>query len=136
MNRRDGKKLATVATFTAAGAPPPAGRVHALLDRVMDIRSTEAAIVAWAGLYIFCLMSSYYVPRPVRDTLGVQGGVDNLCRSPSCGWRTAYRWDDITTSGWHRRPAPPMKLPVTPTLRARPRCVSTRRDSRCTASTC
>ncbi|MEW5710578.1 MAG: MFS transporter [Pseudomonadota bacterium] len=31
-----------------------------------------------AGAYFFCLLCSYYVLRPVRDEMGIQGGVENL----------------------------------------------------------
>jgi AAA family ATP:ADP antiporter len=31
-------------------------------------------LVLWGGLYIFCLMTSYYVLRPIRDTVGIAGG--------------------------------------------------------------
>jgi AAA family ATP:ADP antiporter len=38
----------------------------------------EGPALLWAGAYFFCLLSSYYVIRPVRDALGVSGGVENL----------------------------------------------------------
>jgi len=34
--------------------------------------------VAWSALYFFCLLGGYYVIRPVRDTMGIAGGVDQL----------------------------------------------------------
>ena len=36
------------------------------------------AALGWAWLYFFCVLSSYYVIRPIRDEMGVAGGVDNL----------------------------------------------------------
>lgn len=32
----------------------------------------------WSFLYYFCLLSAYYVLRPVRDEMGILGGVKNL----------------------------------------------------------
>ena len=32
----------------------------------------------WAFAYFFCLLSSYYILRPLRDEMGVAGGVRNL----------------------------------------------------------
>ncbi len=34
--------------------------------------------LAWAWLYILALLSAYYILRPIRDQLGVAGGVANL----------------------------------------------------------
>lgn len=34
--------------------------------------------MVWASLYYFCVLSAYYVIRPIRDEMGVAGGVDNL----------------------------------------------------------
>ncbi|GLK69643.1 NTP/NDP exchange transporter [Hansschlegelia plantiphila] len=48
------------------------------LRRVVEIRPGEGALIAWAGLYIFALMTAYYVLRPIRDAMGVEGGIENL----------------------------------------------------------
>lgn len=34
--------------------------------------------LAWAGGYFFLVFASYYVLRPIRDALGIAGGVDDL----------------------------------------------------------
>src|SRR5690242_14589330 len=34
--------------------------------------------VLWCWLYIFAVLSSYYIMRPIRDEMGVAGGVKNL----------------------------------------------------------
>jgi AAA family ATP:ADP antiporter len=34
--------------------------------------------LAWSWLYIFCVLSAYYILRPIRDDMGVAGGVENL----------------------------------------------------------
>lgn len=54
------------------------GRGWRLLRRAVDIRPAEFVIVGWAWLYVFCVLSAYYVIRPIRDELGVQSGVDKL----------------------------------------------------------
>ncbi|XAH26034.1 MFS transporter [Xylophilus sp. GW821-FHT01B05] len=42
------------------------------------MRSDETSAVAWSWLYVFSLFLAYYVLRPIRDELGVAGGVRNL----------------------------------------------------------
>src|SRR4051812_42174788 len=61
-----------------SGASRPAGPVYRLLYRVIDIRPEEIAIVFWCWLYIFAVLSSYYIMRPIRDQMGIAGGVNNL----------------------------------------------------------
>ncbi|WP_211186674.1 NTP/NDP exchange transporter [Rouxiella aceris] len=46
--------------------------------RLFNLRQGECQALAWAGLYIFSLFLAYYVMRPVRDELGVAGGVRHL----------------------------------------------------------
>jgi AAA family ATP:ADP antiporter len=48
------------------------------LRRFIDVRPDEAPLLVWAWLYIFSVLSSYYVLRPIRDQAGVAGGVSNL----------------------------------------------------------
>lgn len=54
------------------------GTLHRLLRRAVDIRPHEVALVGWSLLYVFAVLSAYYVIRPIRDEMGVQGGVNNL----------------------------------------------------------
>ncbi|KGO90964.1 NTP/NDP exchange transporter [Flavobacterium subsaxonicum] len=49
-----------------------------ILQHIVDVKKNELAAVCWAFLYIFVLFIAYYVMRPIRDELGVAGGVDNL----------------------------------------------------------
>lgn len=46
--------------------------------RLVDIRPGEGALIAWASLYVFSLMTAYYVLRPLRDAFGVESGIENL----------------------------------------------------------
>ena len=62
-----------------ADAPPqPDSALHRFLSKIIDVRPSEVPALAWAWLYIFSLLSSYYIMRPIRDQMGVAGGVNNL----------------------------------------------------------
>jgi AAA family ATP:ADP antiporter len=55
-----------------------AGSVHRLISRFIDVRPAELRALGWAWLYIFSVLFSYYMLRPIRDEMGVAGGVENL----------------------------------------------------------
>ena len=60
-------------------APPSRGSAfHRILNKIIDVKPSEVPALAWAWLYIFSLLSSYYIMRPIRDQMGVAGGVNNL----------------------------------------------------------
>jgi AAA family ATP:ADP antiporter len=62
-----------------ADAPPSPGTTfHRYLNKIIDVRPSEMPALAWSWLYIFSLLSSYYIMRPIRDQMGVAGGVNNL----------------------------------------------------------
>jgi len=42
------------------------------------VRPQERRALGWSLLYVFAVLSAYYVLRPIRDEMGVQGGVENL----------------------------------------------------------
>lgn len=46
--------------------------------RLVKLEPGEFWPVAWSFAYFFCLLAGYYILRPVRDEMGVQGGVDAL----------------------------------------------------------
>ena len=54
------------------------GTVYRLLKHLIDVRPAEMQALGWSWLYIFCVLSSYYILRPIRDEMGVAGGVENL----------------------------------------------------------
>jgi len=54
------------------------GVAYRLLRRVVAVEPAEAQVVLWCWLYIFAVMSSYYIMRPIRDQMGIAGGVNNL----------------------------------------------------------
>ena len=70
----------------------------ALLSRVFGIEAHEFVAVAWSFAYFFCLLSAYYMLRPVREAMAVGGGTQNipflftgtfiamLLAAPAFGW--------------------------------------------------
>src|SRR5689334_11716400 len=48
------------------------------LARVMPATSEERAAAVWSFAYFFALLAGYYVLRPLRDQMGIAGGVKNL----------------------------------------------------------
>ncbi|MBE0613074.1 MAG: MFS transporter [Burkholderiales bacterium] len=46
--------------------------------RVVVLRPGEGPALAWSFAYFFCLLCGYYVLRPLRDEMGIAGGVRNL----------------------------------------------------------
>ena len=55
-----------------------AGSIYRILRRFLDVRPAEIRALGWSWLYIFSVLSSYYILRPVRDDMGVAGGIENL----------------------------------------------------------
>jgi ATP:ADP antiporter, AAA family len=49
-----------------------------MLGRLIEVRPEEVPVLGWCWLYIFSVLSSYYIMRPIRDQAGVAGGVNNL----------------------------------------------------------
>ena len=48
------------------------------LARVMPATPQERAAALWSFAYFFALLAGYYVLRPLRDQMGIAGGVKNL----------------------------------------------------------
>jgi AAA family ATP:ADP antiporter len=42
------------------------------------VRPDEVRALLWSFAYFFCLLSAYYILRPLRDEMGIAGGVKNL----------------------------------------------------------
>jgi len=56
-----------------------AGRRRTMwLLRAVSVEARELAGLLWAFAYFFCLLCSYYILRPLRDEMGIAGGVDQL----------------------------------------------------------
>ncbi len=54
------------------------GPVIRFLSRLVGIESEEAPAVAAGVLLFFLLFAGYFLLRPVRETMGIAGGVKNL----------------------------------------------------------
>jgi ATP:ADP antiporter, AAA family len=48
------------------------------IARFIQAEPQELRPLAWSFGYFFCLLCGYYMLRPVRDEMGIQGGVHNL----------------------------------------------------------
>ena len=46
--------------------------------KLIDIKREEWPAFLWSFAYFFFLLCAYYVLRPVRDEMGIQGGIRNL----------------------------------------------------------
>ncbi|HXH82448.1 MAG TPA: MFS transporter, partial [Candidatus Tectomicrobia bacterium] len=53
-------------------------RLTARLARAVRIEPGELGAALWSAAYFFCLLCSYYVLRPVREEMGIAGGVERL----------------------------------------------------------
>jgi AAA family ATP:ADP antiporter len=62
----------------SAGVAASNSLAHRLLERLIDVRAAEIGVLAWSWLFIFSVLFSYYILRPIRDEMGVAGGVENL----------------------------------------------------------
>ena len=56
----------------------PDHRLAALLTRAVKLRSGEMPALLWSFAYFFALLCSYYILRPLREEMGIAGGVENL----------------------------------------------------------
>ncbi|URD39429.1 MFS transporter [Methylobacterium tardum] len=48
------------------------------IARLIDVQPGEGRALAWSWAYIFSILAAYYVLRPIRDQMGVAGGIENL----------------------------------------------------------
>jgi AAA family ATP:ADP antiporter len=52
--------------------------LHSWATRLVDVRPDELRSLIWSFLYFFSLLCSYYIIRPIRDEMGIAGGVENV----------------------------------------------------------
>ncbi len=64
--------------MTGSGEAGGHGTFYRVLSRVIDVRPAELRALGWSWLYIISVFVSYYILRPIRDEMGVAGGVENL----------------------------------------------------------
>ena len=80
----------------------PTAKLQAFLfNRTLGIERHEYVAVAWSFAYFFCVLSSYYILRPVREAMAVGSGADTipylflgtftamLVATPIFGWVTS-----------------------------------------------
>ncbi len=66
------------ARASSSGSTSSGSSLADRLARLIDVRPGEGPALAWSWAYIFALLASYYVLRPIRDQMGVAGGLENL----------------------------------------------------------
>jgi len=49
-----------------------------MIERTIDLRPGELPALLLSFSYFFCLMCAYYIIRPLRDEMGILGGIKNL----------------------------------------------------------
>jgi AAA family ATP:ADP antiporter len=75
-----------------------AGLVERGLARAVDLRPGEAPGLAAAFAYHFLLFTAYYILRPIRDSMGVAGGVENI--DDLFGWTLLGMLAAVPLFGW------------------------------------
>ena len=55
--------------------PPPR---RTWLHRLVLLEPGEAQAFLWSAAYFFFVLFSYYLLRPIRDTIGIRGEIENL----------------------------------------------------------
>ncbi|MDF1529592.1 MAG: MFS transporter [Sedimenticola sp.] len=53
-------------------------RIHRLMRKSIQVEQNEVKALLWSFSYFFALLCSYYIIRPMRDEMGILGGVENL----------------------------------------------------------
>src|SRR5256885_7880064 len=68
----------------ADAAPASNNPFHRLLRRLINVTPAEAPALGWGWLYIFSVLASYYILRPIPDQMAVAGGWDKLPSLVTC----------------------------------------------------
>ena len=61
-----------------AGPAPGEGKFFRVVRRAVDVQPNELRALGWSCAYFFFILSAYYIIRPLREEMGVAGGVRNL----------------------------------------------------------
>ena len=48
------------------------------VEATLGVRRHEFAAVAWSAAFFFCILSSYYFIRPVRETMATESGTHTI----------------------------------------------------------
>ena len=55
-----------------------ADKIRSCLYRLVKVEQEEVRPLLWSFSYFFVLLCSYYILRPLRDEMGIAGGVEHL----------------------------------------------------------
>jgi AAA family ATP:ADP antiporter len=55
-----------------------ASALHLRLTRLVQVEPHEVRALLWSFAYFFSLLCGYYIVRPMRDAMGIAGGVERL----------------------------------------------------------
>lgn len=58
--------------------PTPTDPRPSAWQTLLSVRPEERALLGLSGLFFFLVMAGYFILRPIRDQMGVAGGVSNL----------------------------------------------------------
>lgn len=53
-------------------------RLRFFLFRLVKVKPEEIRLLLWSFSYFFVLLCSYYILRPLRDEMGIAGGIEHL----------------------------------------------------------
>lgn len=56
----------------------PPGLFTRVLQKAVEVRPQEVRLLLLSGAYFFLILTAYYIIRPIRNEMGVAGGVENL----------------------------------------------------------
>ncbi len=65
-------------TDTTGGSAGAAGVLQRWINAAVPATPAERGAALWSFAYFFTLLAGYYVLRPLRDAMGIAGGVKNL----------------------------------------------------------
>lgn len=60
------------------GVKPERARLQGWLLRLVKVEADEIRALLWSFSYFFALLCAYYIVRPLRDEMGIAGGVEQL----------------------------------------------------------
>lgn len=52
--------------------------IRSIIFKTVQVEPGEGKALLWSFIYFFSLLCSYYIVRPMRDEMGILGGVENL----------------------------------------------------------
>jgi AAA family ATP:ADP antiporter len=58
--------------------PRAASSLHVWITRLVQVEPRELRALLWSFAYFFSLLCGYYILRPMRDAMGIAGGVERL----------------------------------------------------------